>query len=188
MAYTPLQNGMGAGGGKTDFANHAAVMLHNLGTVADILNVVAIVMGLGLVIGGLFKLKRYGEMRTFMSHQMSLWGPLAMVMGGVFLLILPWTVTTSLLAFFGPGQTSPLSYQGTMTHDIDVYIPVINAFIRLIGVGAIIRACVLFSRSGQTGGQPGTIGKAILHLFGGILCVHIMGTVELVKYLFDLQS
>lgn len=186
MAYTPLQNSVGANSG--DFAGHAAIMLQNLGIVADILNVVAIMIGLGLVIGGLFKLKRYGEMRTFMSHQMTIWGPLSMIIGGVLLLILPWTVTTSLLAFFGPGQTSPLSYQGSMTHDIDVYIPVVNAFIRVIGVGAVIRACVLFSRTGQTGGQPGVIGKAMLHLFGGILCIHILGTVELVKYLFDLQS
>lgn len=186
MAYTPLQNSVGAS--NTDFAAHAAVMLHNLGTLANILNVVAILMGLGMCLGGLFKLKRYGEMRTFMSHQMTIWAPLVMIIGGVLLLLLPYTITTSLLAFFGPGQTLPISYHGATTHDIDVYIPVVNAFIRLIGVGAIIRACVLFSRTGQTGGQPGTVGKAALHLFGGILCVHIMGTVELVKYLFDLQT
>lgn len=182
---TPLQNSVGSGAG---FTGNAAVMMHNLVLLSDIMNYVAILMGLGLFLGGLFKLKRYGEMRTFMSHQMTIWGPLAMMFGGVMLLMLPYTITTSLLAFFGPGQTLPLSYHGDTTHDIDAYIPVVNMFIRLIGVGAIMRACMLFSRSGQIGGQPGVMGKAMLHLFGGILCVHIIGTVDLIKYLFDLQT
>lgn len=186
MPHSPLQNIFGTDSG--DFSGHASIMLHNLGVLANIFDYVAILMGLGLFLGGLFKLKRYGEMRTFMSHQMTIWAPLAMIFGGVMLLMLPVTVTSSLAAFFGPGQTLPISYHGETTHDIDAYIPVVNAFIRLIGIGAIIRACTLFSRTGQVGGQPGILGKALLHLFGGILCVHIMGTVSLVKYLFDIHT
>jgi intracellular multiplication protein IcmC len=183
---TPLQNSVGASGG--DFAGHAVVMLHNIGVLANILNYIAILMGLGLFLGGMFKLKRYGEMRTFMSHQMTIWAPIAMIFSGVLLLLLPVTITTSLQAFFGSGQTLPLSYHGETTHNIDAYIPVVNGFIRLIGVGAIMRACMLFSKTGQVGGQPGVMAKALMHLFGGILCVHIVGTVDLMKYLFDLQT
>lgn len=61
---------------KTDMMHHAHVMLQNIGQISEILNVVAIVMGIALVLGGIFQLKRYGEMRTQMSQQMSLFGPL----------------------------------------------------------------------------------------------------------------
>ncbi|PHQ80508.1 MAG: type IV secretion protein IcmC [Coxiella sp. (in: Bacteria)] len=167
---------------------HAAVMLQHLGTISIILNAISIIMGIGLFVGGLFKLKRYGEMRTFMSHQMTIWAPTTMVIAGVLLLMLPITIKTSLLAFWGAGNTSPLAYTSSGLHNIDAYIPVINAFVRLIGVGAIIRACTMFSRSGEIGGQPGQSAKAMLYLFGGILCVHIMGTVDLIKYLFDINQ
>lgn len=163
----------------------AQAMLHNLGTMADIVNVIAILMGVGLVFTGIFHFKKYGETRTQMSSQHSIAGPLALVISGVFLLILPYTVTSALLAFWGPGQTMPLQYEGSTNYDIEVYIPVILAFIRLIGVGAIIRSLILFSKLGSQG-QPGTFGKAIMHLLGGILCVHILGTIQLVEFIFDL--
>ena len=163
----------------------AQAMLHNLTTIANILNVIAILMGLSLFLAGLFQFKKYGEARSQMSSQHSIAGPLALITSGVFLLILPYTITTALLAFFGPGQTMPLQYQGNTTQDIDVYIPVVLMFIRLIGVGAIIRALVLCSKLGSQG-QPGTLGKAMMHLLGGILCVHILGTIQLVEFIFDL--
>lgn len=185
MSYTSLMN---PGNGPDVGAAHAAVMLNHIGTIAIILNSISIMAGIGLVLSSLFMLKRYGEMRTMMSHQMTLMQPMAMMAGGILLLMLPTTLSTSLLAFWGTGNTSPLAYSGSTTHDLDVYIPVIDAFVRLIGVGAIIRAAFLLSRTGGQGGQPGTMSKGMLHLFGGILCLHIVGTARLVKYIFDIHS
>lgn len=164
----------------------ASVIMHNLGIIANTMSIIAIMLGLGLFLGGLLQLKRYGEMRTFMSHQMTIWAPMAMIFGGVMLLILPYTVTTSLRAFFGPGQTTPIAYVPTTTSGMDAYVPVILAFVRIIGVGAIMRSCMLFSRTGGQG-QPGQIGKAMIHLLGGILCVHVLGTMHLIKYVLDVK-
>jgi intracellular multiplication protein IcmC len=166
---------------------HAVAMMHSITIIANTMSVIGIMLGLGLFMGGLFQLKRYGEMRTFMSHQMTIWAPGAMIFAGVLLLMLPWTVSTALLAFWGDGQTLPLAYTGSGQHDIDVYIPVILAFIRVIGVGAIMRACMMLSKTGGQG-QPGQLGKALTHLFGGILCVHILGTVTVIKYIFGIAS
>lgn len=167
--------------------NHAASMMQNLGIISNMMSTVAIMLGVGLFMGSLFQLKRYGEMRTFMSHQMTLWAPLAMMFAGILLLILPFTVTTALRAFWGEGQTSPLAYVGSGQHDIDVYIPVVLMLVRVVGVGAIMRACFMISKTGGHGGQPGQLGKALIHLFGGILCVHVMGTVTLIKTIFGIN-
>lgn len=173
-------------GDPNGVAAQASVIMHNLGTISNTMSVVAIMLGLGLFLGGLLQLKRYGEMRTFMSHQMTIWQPMAMIIGAVLLLILPFTVTTSLRAFFGPGQTMPLAYIPVSTSGMDEYVPVVLAFVRIIGVGAIMRACLLLSRSGGHG-QPGQLGKAMIHLFGGILCVHVLGTMHLIKYILDIK-
>ncbi len=173
---------------SSPMAAQANVMMNNLGIIASTMSVLSILIGLALFLSGMFQLKRYGESRTMMSQQLTLWGPGAMMLGGILLLLLPYTITTSLRAFFGDGQTLPLAYQPTGEYDFDVYVPVVLAFVRVIGVGAIIRACILLSKSGSHSGQPGSLGKAMMHLFGGILCVHILGTVQLIKYLFDINT
>ncbi len=166
----------------------ASHMMNSLGIISHIMLVICIMLGLGLFTGAMFQLRRFAESRTYMSQQMTLWGPMTMMLAAILLLLLPFTITTSLRAFFGAGQTLPIAYQPTSEHDFDVYVPVVLAFVRLIGVGAIIRACTIFSRAGRSSGQPGLIGKALLHLFGGILCVHVLGTMYLIKHIFGINT
>ncbi len=55
------------------------------------------------------------------------------------------------------------------------------------GAVPAMRSLVLFSKLGHQA-QPGTMGKAIMHLLGGILCVNIVGTIQLVAFIFDVQG
>lgn len=154
------------------------VLMRNLGTLAGIVQTVSIIMGLGLAMSGLFRLKRYGEMRTFMSHQMTLASPLLTFLGGIMLLCVPLVVRTGLLSMWG--TSNPLRYSGP-AEGFGQLVPPIIMFVRLIGVGAFIRGIVLFSRSGREGAQPGIMGKSMLHILGGMLCIHILGTLDLLK-------
>ncbi len=174
--------------GGNSIAMQASMLMHNLGTLSVMLNAFSIMAGVGLVVSGLLTLKRYGEMRTFMSHQMTLWKPMAMFFGGVMCLMLPTLASTALRSFWGDGNTTPLAYTGTGMHNLDAYIPVINMFVRLLGVGVIMRAAMLFSRCGGQGGPPGLMSKAMIHMFGGLLCLHIIGTVRLVQYIFQIYT
>ncbi|WP_423063615.1 type IV secretion protein IcmC [Candidiatus Paracoxiella cheracis] len=153
-------------------------LMNSLGTIAGIVQTVSILMGLSLFMSGLFRLKRYGEMRTFMSHQMTLAGPLLTLIGGICLLSLPLVVRTGLLSFWG--TSNPLRYSGPQ-EGFEQLIPPIIMLVRLLGVGSFIRGIILFSRGGREGSPPGTVGKAMIHIFGGLLCIHILGTVDLVK-------
>jgi intracellular multiplication protein IcmC len=160
-----------------------ATIIANFDTIASILETVSILMGIGLFLGGLFLLKKYGETRTYMSHQMSIAGPLVMLIAGVAFLILPTTISTVLFAFWS--SSTPEHYSG-LGEGWDQYMPVVLIFVRIIGVGAIMRGILLFSRvGGHHGSQPGTMGKAFIHILGGLLCVHILGTVDLLKNIFD---
>ena len=112
-------------------------LLYNLGYMANILQTTSIILGLGLFMSGLFRLKRYGEMRTFMSQQMTLAGPLLMLIAGISLLCLPFVLSTALLNTWG--TTSPLRYSGPTNSGYEQLIPSVIMFVRLIGVGAFIR-------------------------------------------------
>ena len=162
----------------------AALLTQNFTTIASILQIVAVLMGVGLVLGGIFQFKKYGEMRTQMSAQMSAAGPLMMLVAGAMLLTLPTFIGTALLAVWG--DANPLSYSAGST-GIDALMPAILVFVRVIGVGSFIRGIVLLSRSGDhQRNQPGMTGKALIHILAGVLLIHIVGTMELLKDILGL--
>lgn len=144
---------------------------------------ISIAGGLGLMIGSFFRFKRYGEQRTFMSSQMTLAKPLIMLIGGVALLATPVTVNTLLLAFWG--SSSPLSYPVLSDANATEAVEVGIALIRFVGLIGVIRGIFLFTRAGGEQSQPGTIGKATLHLLGGLLCLHIINVWDIIAYILD---
>ena len=162
----------------------AWILTQNFQIIADILETVAVIMGVGLTLGGIFQLKKYGESRTMMSGQHSIAGPLMMLLAGAMLMILPTFIGSALLAFWG--TASPLSVPGATSSSYGALETPIVIFVRVVGVGSFIRGIVLLSRTGGQQAQHGTLGKAIIHIFGGILCVHIIGTMDLLKQLLGM--
>ncbi len=161
------------------------ILSQNFEYLARILQVIAIAIGLALFLGAFFKLKKYGEQRTMMSMQMTMAGPLLMIISGSALLILPTFIGTALLALWG--NSNPLQYSGDTT-GLGAFIPPILMFVRVIGVGSFIRGLVLLARSGDHQGQQGTMGKALIHILAGILCVNIVGTVDLLEALLGFTN
>ncbi|MCB1827482.1 MAG: type IV secretion protein IcmC [Coxiellaceae bacterium] len=167
----------------TNVEQYASNMINNLQHFASILQILSIAGGLALFVGALFEFKRYGEMRTFMSHQMTIARPLCMMLGGVMLLIMPLIITTGMLAFWG--YVNPMQYSATSSDGWAPLMPVIIMFVKVVGVFAFIRGIFLISRCGQQG-QPGQLSKALLHMFGGILCINIVATEQLLHALLPI--
>ena len=160
------------------------IMIKNLDLIANIIGTISILFGLGLTLSGFFTLKRFAEMRSFMSQQMTLWWPIMKIMSGSMLLILPTFIKTALYTFWG--SSSPLTYHAT-ANGWDSYIPVVLTFVRLIGIGAIVRAIIMFSRTGISGSPPGILGKSVVFLFAGIMLMHVVGVYQLLRNILDLS-
>lgn len=160
-------------------------LMGNIGIAADIAQAVAIMIGIGLVFTAFFQLKRYTEMRTFMSHQMTIAQPLMLFLGGVLFLSLPTTISSAMLAVWGTDQ--PLSYTGPTTNYQEL-IPPIIMFVRFIGVCAVMKGIMLFARSGDIQTPAGTVAKAISHVIGGLLCIHILGAYQLLLEIFGFST
>lgn len=165
--------------------SEAAILTQNFTTLAEIVHSVAVLLGVCMTFSGFFQLKKYGEQRTMMSSQMSMAGPLMMITAGAMLLILPDFIGAMVLSLFG--TTTPGAYSGGVFY-YSTLIPPILIFVRVVGVGAFVRGIVLLSRVGGQQTQPGQLGKAMIHIFGGVLCIHIMGTVTLLESLMGLSN
>lgn len=153
------------------------LFVNNMYIVADIIQDFSIAAGLTLFFLGLMKFKRYGESRTFMSTQMTMSGPLMLVICGALLVAAPQLIGTALYAFWG--QTSPLAYQAGGISVLDQLMQAIIVFVRVLGLGVFIRGFILLAKSGGEQAQPGMRGKAFMHLFIGILMIHFLGTEHL---------
>ncbi len=112
-----------------------------------------------------------------MSHQLSLAGPLMMFVAGSLLLALPTFIKFSLLTFMGSDNPMSLYVAGYNVNPLLV-------FVRIVGIGSFVRGIVLLSRSGHQQGQQGTLGKALIHMGAGILCIHVVGTYQLLTSIF----
>ena len=155
------------------------VLIQNLVQVGQIINIISIGMGIFFILVGFLKLKRYGEMRTMMSQQMTLLGPLMYLMIGSFLLYLP--TTLQLFTSMIWTNTNPMgpSHGGGLWE----WVNAIHVFIRLMGVVGVIRGLSGLATAG-TQGQPGKIMKSFMFIIGGVMCIHITGSIQLVESLF----
>ncbi len=57
----------------------------------------------------------------------------------------------------------------------------LTLIIRTIGVIAFIRGWVLIAKSASHGQQPGGMGKGLIHIFGGILAINIVATMQIIN-------
>jgi intracellular multiplication protein IcmC len=160
---------------------NAAVFIQNLGTASVIVQDFAIITGLTLFTFGLFKLKRYGEMRTFMSQQMTMAKPMTLILCGSLLMYTPLLINSALAAFWGANAVNGYPSGGGMNFQMHQIENAITIFVRLIGVCSFIRGWMILARSGGEGSQPGTRGKGFIHIFSGILLMHILLTLRLLK-------
>ena len=169
-----------ADNGSGTIGNLPDILIANLNIIADIMQTLAILIGLTLFVGGMFQLKRYGEMRTMMSSQMSIAGPLMTLISGVAMLCAPLMIGTALVSFWGVGGANDLPYYGDDPVGWTQYIQPVLMLVRIVGVYALMRGFVMAAKTGSGHAPPGTIGKCLVHIFAGILCVHIVGTIQLI--------
>lgn len=162
----------------------ASILSSNFIIMSYILQKVAVVIGVFLTFAGIMQFKKYGEQRSMMTTQMSAAGPALLVICGAALMLLPSVIGAALIAVWG--NNSPLSYEGGPTgyHSL---VPAIVILVRVVGVGSFIRGIVMLSKTGSQQSQPGTAGKAFMHILAGVMCIHILGTIGVVENILGLD-
>lgn len=159
-----------------------------LGQVWTMLIVLSRVMAIGFAFLAVLKLKKFGQNSQMTASHPSLLGPIMNLFIAGALFFLPLTLDTMINTMWGYDYSGVKSYLSTSSSTWDALIQPVIIIIRIIGLIAFIRGWVILGRATSEGAQPGTIGKALTHIVGGILGINIVGTITILQNTFGSGS
>lgn len=162
---------------------------NSLEPIQHLITGAAYVMGCAFLFKAIYSLKVYGEARTMTSSNASVKEPLTYIFVGAMFIYLPTAVDLMLQTTFGSNAQilayAPInSKNNTLETLFGVGSPVgrpLTMLIQVIGLIAFIRGWVLVARASSQGQQPGGMGKGFMHVFGGIVALNIIKTLEIIN-------
>lgn len=153
----------------------------SLAAVWTFLAALCYVMGVWFVGLGVLRLKQYGQMTVMMSTQASLGPTLAYVLVGSGLLYLPTLLDTINITLWNYDFNSITAYPAEGSFS-DIMIPLL-ALVQVMGFISFIRGWTTMAKLGAQA-QPGTLGKGVMHMIGGVLAMNITGTIDMLHATF----
>ncbi|MCH9756827.1 MAG: type IV secretion protein IcmC [Gammaproteobacteria bacterium] len=159
-------------------------LANSLLPVQSLITGASYLIGVAFALKALYSLKVYGEARTMQSSTSSIKEPIFYLMVAALLIYFPTAVDIIMNTSFG--YSNILSYgdsevlDSAFGSDSDLGNALVIIF-QTIGLYAFARGWVLIARAAGQGQQPGGTGKGLMHVFGGILAVNIVGTIEMIN-------
>lgn len=136
------------------------------------------VMGMYFIFYSILKFKQFGEARTMMSQEHSLKGPIVFLFVGAMLLYFPSSVQMGLSTFFT--NPSPIGYPAATGDQWSDLLQYCLYIVQFFGTIAFIRGLVILSQLSAHHAQPGTLGRGLTHIVGGIFCLNIYQFVQVI--------
>ena len=167
----------------TDHANVLYNLAQSAGAIVTLLTVTMYILGLVFAFKAIYTLKVYGEARTMMSSNASVKEPIVYLIIAAVFIYAHSGYEMFMSSIFG--YTSPLAYESLDTAHASVFSGAagrpLTVIMQVIGLSAFIRGFVMLGRASGQGQQPGGSGKGLMHIFGGILAMNIIGTINMIK-------
>ncbi|OGT50641.1 MAG: type IV secretion protein IcmC [Gammaproteobacteria bacterium RIFCSPHIGHO2_12_FULL_41_15] len=175
-----------------DWASNTVNVIKNIADnvepIQRLITAAAYILGLLFGFKALYTLKIYGEARTMMSSNATAKEPLTYLFVSAVLLMSPKAVEVLLATTFGSSsilQYGPITSSNQPIEEIfgsgsEVAKPLMM-IIQTVGYVAFVRGWILIARASAHGQQPGGSGKGLMHVFGGILAINIVSTLQIVN-------
>lgn len=150
----------------------------------------AYVMGLFFGFKALVTLKHHGENKSSMGMgERGMKEPLVYMFVAGILIYLPTAMTMMLQTTFGqsnilayaPIENGSSGFMSSLFGGNQVIGEAVVLIIQTIGLIAFIRGWVLLVRAAGHGQQPGQATKGMVHIFGGLLAINIVLTVQIIN-------
>lgn len=161
---------------------------HSLIPVQKMVTGGAYVIGCAFLFKAIYSLKQYGEQKSMMSNSASAKEPILYLLVGAMLIYFPSTFSTIMMSTFGYENVLQYAPVNSKNQAIDAIFgsgsvvgEPLCMLIQVIGLIAFVRGWVLIARSATQGQPPGGTGKGLMHVFGGVLAVNIVGTINMVN-------
>ncbi|TAK74365.1 MAG: hypothetical protein EPO11_07015 [Gammaproteobacteria bacterium] len=143
---------------------------------------IAYVLGFYMVIMGIVGLKHAGEMRSMMSQEHSLKGPVILLAIGALLIYLPTSVNVGMSTFWT--DPNPYGYS-EYSDEWSQFINVCYLIVQFIGTIAFIRGLIVLSHTADRGAH-GSFSRGLTYIIGGVLCINIYQTVQVIFATFGI--
>ncbi|KTC86352.1 hypothetical protein [Legionella brunensis] len=187
-----MSSGNNTGNSVINWLNNQADILNNIANnllpVERLVTGAAYLIGLAFAFKAIYSLKAYGESRTMMSTSTSIKEPLAyLLVAGIFIyfptglaILLQTTFGSSSILQYAPVNSDNQAITAVFGTGSTIGRP-IAIIIQTLGVIAFVRGWVLIARSASQGQPPGGTGKGLVHVFGGILAMNIVATLQIIN-------
>ena len=148
----------------------------------------AYVIGIGFAIKAIMSLKQVGESRSGSGGVSGLKEPVIYFLVASMLIYFPTGFAVLMNTTFG--YSNVLSYQSISDTSLSIstlFSPgsqvgeSLALIIQVVGMAAFVRGWMLIARTATSGQPPGGTGKGITHIFGGILAMNIVGTLQIIN-------
>jgi intracellular multiplication protein IcmC len=168
-----------------------AAILSNI--ASNLIPVQKLITGSAYVIGAAFafkaiqSLKAFGESKAMMSSNANFKEPLVYMLVAAIFIYFPTGLAIALQTTFGssaPTAYGPISSSNQAISWLGgspLFGRPLTIIIQTIGLIAFIRGWILIARTASSGQPPGGTGKGLMHVFGGILAMNIVATLEIVN-------
>ncbi|MFZ0219934.1 MAG: type IV secretion protein IcmC [Candidatus Aquirickettsiella sp.] len=144
-------------------------------------------MGIAFIFRGVYQLKVYGDLRTMMSVQTNFKATMMVFFAGTALLYAPTAFKSMLLSTFArTSVTDPMSYVPASNMSTLLASQAVLRFIQLIGTISFIKGWVSLTHVSNPNGRS-TMGKAVTHIFAGLLAINIEGTKQMLQASFGIS-
>lgn len=172
-------------------ANQADVLSNIANSLVPVQRLVtggAYVIGCAFLFKAIYSLKVYGEARTMMSNNTSMKEPIVYLMVGAVFIYFPTAFSVLMQTTFGYQNVLQYAPINSNNQALDTLFGSgsaigrpLSMIIQVIGLIAFVRGWILIARSASQGQPPGGTGKGFVHVFGGILAINIVGTINIIN-------
>ena len=161
---------------------------NSLAPVEKLVSGAAYLMGLGFAFKALLSLKQNAERTMSSASNASVKEPAVFMLVACVLIYLPTGFQVIMNTTFG--YSNVLAYAPISSNNSTLNVlfgqdsavgESLSLIIQTIGLIAFVRGWVLIARSASQGQPPGGTGKGLTHVFGGILAMNIVGTLQIIN-------
>lgn len=169
----------------TTFANISFTnIISSLLAVEKLVTAAAYLIGISFAIKALYSMRRLAESRSA-QHEASAKEPLLYMLVAGMLLYFPSGFAALMQTTFGYSEVLAYGSVDSRSSALNAVFGEDSAFgyalsliIQVVGVIAFVRGWTLIAKSASSG-QSGGTGQGLVHVFGGILAMNIMGTIQM---------
>ena len=168
------------------YSNGVNVLTNIANSLLPVENLVtgaAYLMGIGFAFKALFTLKTHGEQRSSLSGTGNMKEALVYVVVSAVLLYFPTAFEALMNSTFGYSTVLAYSQNPYLTGILGTNSAVgssLTIIIQVIGLFAFVKGWIMIARGASQGQGAGNTGKGLMHVFGGILAMNIVGTIDVI--------